>query len=105
MRTIPQIRAEMREMADLYAAAGLQDLADVVREWEGDLYRRSPIRRAPSKDYVRPDPDAIRAYADAHPDMTYMDIALAYGCSTGRVSEALAGFRQDAWVLVDAPSY
>lgn len=97
MRTIPEVRAEMISQAEAFRAAGLEDLADMIDEWVSDLHRRRPVRRAPSKDYMRPDPAALRAYAEAHPDMTYMDIATGFGCSTGRVSEALAGFRAEAW--------
>lgn len=96
MRTIPELRAEMRIAADRYDAAGLPDLAWRVREWERDLYRRSPVRRAKPSSYLRPDPGEIVAFAEEHPDLSYMEIAACFDCSTGRVSEALAGFRADA---------
>lgn len=94
MKTIPELRAEMISAAEAYRGVGLSTLADEIDGWVNDLYRRSPVRRARAKSYARPDPEDIRFYADSYPNMSYMDIAMRFGCSIGRVSEALAGFRE-----------
>lgn len=94
MKTIPQLREEMTRAIEGFQYAGLYDLANMVDGWVGELYRRKPVRRVARKHYASADRRAISIYADRHPDMNYMEIASAFGCSIGRVSEALAGFRE-----------
>lgn len=94
MSTIPQIRNEMFDFAGELQNLGMWDLAAKLDGWATQLYRRSPVRRVVRKQYASSDPRAIAIYADRHPDMNYMEIASAFGCSIGRVSEALAGFRE-----------
>lgn len=94
MKTIPQLREEMTAYASQLHAIGMSDLAGLIEDWVFDLYRRKPVRRVVRKHYAPADQRAIAIYADRHPDMNYMEIASAFGCSIGRVSEALAGFRE-----------
>lgn len=94
MKTIPQLREEMTAFAQELGYIGMWDLAAKIDGWVGDLYRRKPVRRVTRKHYAPADQRAIAIYADRHPDMNYMEIASAFGCSIGRVSEALAGFRE-----------
>jgi hypothetical protein len=97
MKTIPQLRDEMLVKADVLHKIGLHDFAGIIEDWVASMYRRAPVRRrvAPTL-RERPDAELIGAYADAHPDADYMTIANHFGCSIGRVSEALAGFREAA---------
>lgn len=90
---IPELREQMLSMADQIAPWAF-GLASVIREWERELHRRAPVRRVVSERKTPPDPDALRRYAAAYQDETYMDIATRFNCSIGRVSEALAGFRE-----------
>lgn len=94
MSTIPQLRNEMFDYATQLQNLGMWDLAAKIDGWATELYRRSPVRRVVRKQYAQTDRSALRLYADRHPDMNYMEIASAFGCSIGRVSEALAGFRE-----------
>lgn len=100
MRTIPEVRAAMLSRAQDFRAAGLNDLADELVLWVADLRHRSPVRRVirawQPGEYSAPVPGEISRFAEEHPEMSYMEIATYYGCSIGRVSEALTGFRVDA---------
>lgn len=97
MRTIPQLRQEMLSMAQFWEQCGFDGLAKLVREWEADLHRRKPIRRAaPNLWGPTPEPYAIMTLAAQKPHLNYMQIATELGCSIGRVSEALAGQREAA---------
>lgn len=97
MRTIPMIRQEMLRMAKLWEQAGFEPLTRLVREWEADLHRRKPIRRArPNLWGPTPEPYAIMTLAAQKPHLSYMQLATELGCSIGRVSEALAGQREAA---------
>lgn len=90
---IPEIREEMADMALKLQEIGAAGLADKLMFWAHQLVRRPPVRRAPPTRRPRPDPSTLLRYADAHPQATYMEIGERFGCSTGRVSEALAGYR------------
>ena len=94
MSTIPQLRAEMSAYADRVFEAGLPDLAAQIWRWVDQLHRRSPVRRAKSSPHATPDFAEIARFADIYPEASYMEIAKYFGCSIGRVSEALAGFRE-----------
>lgn len=83
-RTIPQIRARLREIADEYGIPELHDLAD-------ETYRNSPIRRA-AVNSVRITPELaeqIRQYANQNPKLHQRDVAWKFNVNPGRVSEAL----------------
>lgn len=91
MRTIPEIRDRMIQMADEHGLPELKELAEQTR-------RRRPIRRAPSR---RKNPDNaeaehIRAFAASHPRADYQEIASRFGTNIGRISEVLSGKRGDA---------
>lgn len=90
MRTIPQIRERLYELAEEYGFEELRTLADETK-------RRSPVRRARTKHapLTGEVKAAILAYAEAHPDAHQQDIALHFKTNAGRVSETLAGFRDD----------
>ena len=91
---IPEVREQMRRIAEQVDALGLFDIASRLRVLEQELYRRPPVRRAQRRKKTPPH-NEIRAYAAAHPDLDYQDIARHFGnCDSGRISEALAGFRQ-----------
>lgn len=88
-RTIPEIRARMIELAGELGCPELRELAEETR-------RRKPVRRAPPR---KPDPspalqDRIKRYASHNPDVSYHDIAVRFGTTSGRVSEAVAGKRE-----------
>lgn len=85
MRTIPQIRARLHELAEEH---GLPELAELAEETK----RRSPARRA-RKQNATYDPAEVREYAEAFPDLPYHELANAFGITIGRVSEAIAGKR------------
>lgn len=87
-RTIPQIRARLEELADEHGIDELRELAEETK-------RRSPVRRARSTKPKLTDGQRqeLAAYAEEHPDASYMEIAVAHDTTIGRVSEALAGFR------------
>lgn len=93
-KTIPQCRDALLEIANKELMHE-PDIADAIREIVMDMYRRPPVRRAPPKQKSL-DPQLkaeIVEYVDQHPDETYADIAHLFGVNSGRVSEAVAGFR------------
>jgi hypothetical protein len=91
---IPEVREEMLRIAEEVEDLGFVDIADRLSVLEKELYRRPPVRRAQRRKKTPPH-NEIRAYAAAHPDLDYQDIARHFGnCDSGRISEALAGFRQ-----------
>lgn len=83
--TVPEVRVRLNQLAVSLACPELALLAF-------QLHRRPYVRKAPAQRRGVPH-DEIRAYAAAHTDLDYMGIASALGVNTGRVSEALAGFR------------
>ena len=99
-RTIPHIRTRLLELAaELRDPAGLDygDIADEIEELCEESKRRFGGRRAkPRQKRLDPELKArIRSYADAHPDANFMEMAEALDTNSGRISEALTGFRGD----------
>lgn len=83
-RSIPEIRERLRELAEEYNIPELQELAD-------EMYRHSPVRRAPRNNRkLTPALAAeIRRYARANPEMHQQQIAVYFQVNHGRVSEVL----------------
>lgn len=102
-RTIPQIRSRMHELARELRDPDGMDLADIADELDAlanETARRKAVRRAPAR-RRKLDPslaDAIRADAKVHPHDDYTTIARRFSTNIGRVSEALAGFRNGTTV-------
>jgi hypothetical protein len=89
---IPEVRVELLDLATELDAWGLPHQAARVRYLVSEMVRRPCKRRAAP--YVPHIPRSIiRRFADAHPRMPYMTIAVALGTNIGRVSEAVAGKR------------
>lgn len=83
-RTIPEIRARMREIADEHDLEELHDLAD-------ETYRNTPVKRASRKSAtLTPELAAeIRAFVAKNPKLHQRDVAQKFNVNPGRVSEAL----------------
>jgi hypothetical protein len=92
MATIPEIREQI-----LHEAARCPDLflRAQMLEWERELHRRPPVRKAPRQCRTMTDDrtDAIRAYAIAHPKAGYFEMSKIFGVSVGRISESIRGKR------------
>lgn len=92
MKTIPEIRKELLELATHLNSPRLKSkLKSLVKQ----MYRRPTVRRAatestPMTPALR---SRIRAFAAANPRMSYIKMAPRFRVSTGRISEALAGKR------------
>jgi hypothetical protein len=88
MKTIPQIRARMHELADILKCKELHELADATK-------RRKPVRRAPPVHAVVTTKLAqeVRDYAARYPSAHLSEIGLKFDLNQGRVSEILAGKR------------
>jgi hypothetical protein len=96
--TIPDIRERLHELAaELRDPVGLayKDIADEIDELADKSYRRFGGRRAkPKRSKLTDELKAqIVACANEHPDWNYDQIARHCGTTSGRVSEALTGFR------------
>lgn len=90
---IPEVRIALQILANEITMLGLPEQAQSLRKLIGELHRRPYVRKNPSK---RPHVsyDIIRAYAAAHPNDDYTAIATALNVrNNGRISEALAGYR------------
>ncbi|WP_156360938.1 hypothetical protein [Sphingomonas sp. Leaf257] len=83
-RTIPEIRARLRQIADEYGLDELHDLAD-------ETYRASPIKRASNRSAaLTPElAEEIRNFATRNPRLHQRDVAQRFNVNPGRVSEAL----------------
>jgi len=87
---IPEIRDELHAMADRIGGVEGLDLHIYAHQ----LHRRPPVRRvSPRRRLPRGMRAKIRTYIALWPEADYMEIATYFGVNTGRVSEALAGFR------------
>lgn len=91
MRTIPQIRARLHELAAEHGLPELSALADETRR-RPPVRRSLPRRRGGDEETLA----QVRRHAERFPSASYHDIANACGTTIGRVSEALAGLREDA---------
>lgn len=88
--TIPEVRERLYEMGSQWHSEELLRLAD-------QLWRR-PYVRSTRRTQRRPSPEqaeAIRIYAAEHPDLSEWQIGVDFGVNQGRISEVLAGFRED----------
>ena len=100
MRTIPEIRARLKEVAAELVnhparRRRLPDIAAEVVQLADETRRRPPVRLAPKR---KANPNArlqaqIRAFAAANPTIDIQDIGQHFGVNSGRVSEAIAGKR------------
>ncbi len=103
MKTIPEIRERLGQIALVLVEGGVGDeeqkafASELFEMFEG-LKRRSPCRVARrSNKRMRPeDHQKIRDLAAAYPDSSYQELSAMSGYNTGRISEALAGKRQEA---------
>lgn len=83
-RSIPEIRVRLLELSE---AHDIPELAELVDE----MYRQSPIRRAPvtSKTLTPALAAEIRRYARQNPSMSQQDIANNFTVNPGRVSDSM----------------
>lgn len=83
-RSIPEIRARLRELATKHNLPELNDLAD-------ETFRVQPAKRAKrrSPKVTASMAAQIRQYKKANPDAHQQDIAELFNVNHGRVSEAL----------------
>ncbi len=83
-RTIPELRARLREIADEEDLYELHDIAD-------EMHRQTAVRRAKTKSTKLTASLAkdIREYAKKNPKMHQRDIAQRFNVNPGRVSEAM----------------
>jgi hypothetical protein len=92
---IPDVQAEMLEMADTLWVRGCRKEAKRLRELVQELYRRrtKAVRNpAPAKTETVSDNDIWR-YKLRHSQARYSDIAAHFGVNPRRVSYALSGKR------------
>lgn len=92
MKTIPQIRTELLEIADETRSA---NLSRRIKSLVTQMYRRAPVRRAKieSVPFTPALAREIRGYARLNPKVSYPTMARRFTVSIGRISEALAGKR------------
>ncbi len=97
MKTIPQVRNELLEVADVvqsWGDAGIP-VSRTIKRLVKSLYRRPAVRRA-ATEHARVTPqlgNRIKVFALANPTMSYAKIGLRFNVSNGRVSEIVAGKR------------
>lgn len=86
---IPEVRAELEELAIEHGIPRLKELAD-------ELIRRRRIVPTPakSKKMTPALKAAIKKYKKDNPDASYKEIADKYDVNIGRVSEAIVGKRK-----------
>ena len=83
-RSIPEIRARLRELPEELGVEELHDLAD-------ETHRNSPVKRAANRSApLTPElAEAIRAYVAKFPKLHQRDVAQRFNVNPGRVSEAM----------------
>lgn len=103
MRTIPEIRARLHELAGeiIKLAPPQSPLARYgleLRELADETKRRSPIRRARKRRAPLTEEQelSICNYFMLHPDASYHEASIALNINTARISEVLAGKREAA---------
>lgn len=92
MKTIPQVRKELLEIANTTRSP---QLSRKLKLLVNNMYRRPAVRRA-AKEHAEYTPELgrrIKLYALGHPTASYTVIAAHFDVSIGRVSEAIAGKR------------
>lgn len=92
---IPEVRKEMRNMADDLDEEGLLDTGERLRELADELVRRPQHRRRehvcrPVTPEVKADVIRLRETTN----ISQYEIAKKLNINTGRVSEILHGFRE-----------
>jgi hypothetical protein len=90
---IHEVRTELLKIAGDLEYAGIKDAAECIRNLVDEMHRRPYVRKTGPR-RKRPPTEAVRLYAHQHPDADYMEIAAHFQTNTGRISEALAGFRE-----------
>lgn len=95
MKTIPELREELLNMANDLRVEGASYQAGKLKRIVKQLYRRKSVRKAAieSAKFTPELKAQVITYANNHPHVSYIKIANRYNISTGRVSEALAGKR------------
>lgn len=83
-RSIPDIRARLRELADEHGIEELHDLAD-------ETFRNLPVKRASNRSaHLTPElAGEIRQFVKRNPKLHQRDVAQHFNVNPGRVSEAL----------------
>lgn len=98
-RPIPIIRERLVEIGTELSAMGARAaaLGQEVQELALETRRRSPVHRGRNQHKPLTDDQKaqIHEYAEAFPDATYKDISLLFDTSVGRISEVLAGKRDE----------
>jgi hypothetical protein len=92
VRTIPQIRVRLHELANELDIQELHDLAEETK-------RRAPLRPRVKAKYpmlTQAQQAEIRDYAWANADQGVREISIKFNTSIGRVSEAISGMREAA---------
>lgn len=92
MKTIPQIREELLEVAG--ELRNLR-LSNKIKRLVTQMKRRKAVRRS-NRDSAPFTPQLairIRNYANSHPHLSYKAIGTTFNVASGRVSEAVAGKR------------
>jgi hypothetical protein len=86
--TIPEVRKELRRLAEVHRLPRLAELAE-------ELHRRPAARRAkPHSRRITPDLSAaIRNFAAAAPELPLSEIAHLFSVNQARASEAIRGKR------------
>lgn len=89
-----EIRAQLYEIGDRVALTDF-DLGIKIHKLADATFRRKSVRRARTKkSRLTPElKERIIRYAALHPEASYLEISIALGVNTGRISEALAGFK------------
>ncbi len=90
---LPEVRGQLLLIADDPTCP--LKLARSIRYLVSEMTRRKAVRRAAtrSKKVTPALRVEMRKFAKANPGMPYTDIARYFDVNPGRVSEALAGFR------------
>jgi|SoiMethySBSTD1v2_1073268.scaffolds.fasta_scaffold00799_63 hypothetical protein len=100
---LPDVQDRLKAMAALLEnpttpslSLSRADIAKQLRVLVVEIYRRPRVRQAPAKarHVDKALRDQLRQYAIMFPDQTYQEIAVQFGVTAGRVSEALAGKRK-----------
>lgn len=100
MKTIPQVREELVDIAGTLVSGDNTDPATIaagrkIRRLVREMYRRPYVRKAktesnPVTNQMRQD---IKRMARENPSLSYMSMAKVFKVATGRISEVLAGKR------------
>lgn len=93
---IPEVRERLYALADsLEAQCGLPLTAIEIRHLADELKRRPRAHsgRSGGTRITNEKRNAIREFAQLHPEMTEFQIGSYFGVNQGRVSEAISGWR------------